>query len=347
MANLRSENTSKLENNEAELIRAVVLPVAAVSIVATAQSATVRRLDGSRIAAAEIDATVTRLMRAAGVMGVGLALLNGGGPVYVKAYGVRDVAKNVPLTTDSVMTAASLSKSTFAYLVMQLVDDHVIDLDTPIERYLSKSLPEYDGYESLAGDARYKTITARMLLDHTSGFANLRALEPAGRIQIRFEPGTRYAYSGQGFQFLQLVVESATKTPLEQLMRERIFAPIGMTRTSMTWQEHFENDFANGYDEYGRSLGPQRRQRADAAGSMQTTIADIARLIAAASAGKRLRPQTRELMFTPQVPINSRRTVSDAVIRNDRSESHQPSQLWARMGSVPVSVRADVLQGRA
>ena len=198
-----------------ELMRGVAAAAAASVVVAAAQAASVRRLDGSRIAAAEIDATVTRLMRAADVTGVGLALLNGGGPVYVKAYGLRDAGKNLPLTTDSVMTAASLSKSTFAYLVMQLVDERVIDLDVPIERYLSKPLPEHDGYESLAGDMRYRTITARMLLNHTAGFANLRALEPGGKIQIHFAPGTRYAYSGQGIQLLQLVVESATKTPLE------------------------------------------------------------------------------------------------------------------------------------
>jgi len=290
-----------------EMMRASIAVVAATSIAVAAPATSVHRLDGTRIGAAEIDATVTRLMRAAEVTGVGLAVLNGGQPVYVKAYGLRDVEKRLPLTADSVMSAASLSKSTFACMVMQLVDERVIDLDASIERYLPKPLPQYDGYESLAADARYKTITARMLLAHTAGFANLRALEPGRRIQIHFDPGTRYAYSGQGIQLLQLVVESATKTPIEQLMRERIFTPFGMMRTSMTWQERFENDFANGYDEYGRSLGPERRQRADAAGSMQTTIADIARLLGAASAGKRLRPQTRTLMFIPQIAIDSRR----------------------------------------
>ena len=54
-----------------------------------------------------------------------------------------------------------------------------------------------------------------------------------------------------------------------------------MTRTSMVWEERFESDFANGYDEYGRSLGPERRQTADAAGSMQTTLRDYASFLQA------------------------------------------------------------------
>jgi len=266
----------------------------------------IKRLDGTRLDVAEVDATVTRLMGAAEVTGLALAIFNDGRPVYMKAYGVRDKEKQLPLTPDSVMTAASFSKSTFAYMVMQLVDEGVIKLDTPVQQYLPRPLPEYEGYESLAGDVHYKQLTPRILLDHSSGFANLRALEPERKIAIHFEPGSRYAYSGQGIQLLQLVVEEVTKKPVEDLMRERIFQPFGMTRTSMVWQERFESDFANGYDEYGRSLGPQRRRTASAAGSMQTTLADFTRFMQAVAAGKRLRGRTRALMTTPQIQIASK-----------------------------------------
>jgi hypothetical protein len=93
----------------------------------------------------------------------------------------------------------------------------VIDLDAPIQRYRPRPLPEYDGYESLASDPRYKLLTARMLLDHSSGFANLRVLEPGRKTTIHFDPGSRYAYSGQGIQLLQLVVETVTKKAVEDL----------------------------------------------------------------------------------------------------------------------------------
>ena len=90
-------------------------------------------------------------------------------------------------------------------------------------------------------------------------------------------------------------------------MREKVFLPFGMTRTSMIWQERFDSDYANGYDERGRSLGPQRRRFADAAGSMQTTLADFARFMAAVMGGRRLRAPTYRQMLTPQIRIVSKR----------------------------------------
>jgi CubicO group peptidase (beta-lactamase class C family) len=279
--------------------------VAAVGTQLAASQASVKRLDASQITAGEIDATVGRLMDAAQVTGLGLAIFNDRRPVYVKAYGLRDTDQYLPLTTDSVMTAASFTKAAFAYMVMQLVDEGVIQLDTPVQRYLPRALPEYSGYESLAGDVRYERLTPRMLLDHTSGFANLRVLEPDRKIQIHFEPGTRYAYSGQGLQLLQLVVETVTRRPVEDLMRDRVFRRFGMTRTSMVWHERFESDFANGYNERGRSLGPQRRRSADVAGSMQTTLGDFTRFMEAAMKGQHLRATTYRLMLSPQIRITS------------------------------------------
>jgi CubicO group peptidase (beta-lactamase class C family) len=273
-----------------------------------AQQPAVKRLDGSKITPAEIDATVVRLMHAAEVTGVSVAILNDGKVAYLKTYGVRDKEKNLPLTENSVMTGASFTKSAFAYMVMQLVQEKILDLDKPVYQYLPKPLPDYPGYEELASDSRSKQLTARMLLSHTSGFANLRFLEPDRKLRIHFQPGSRYAYSGEGLLLLQLVVEAIiTKQPLKALMQTRVFQPLGMTRTSMVWEGHFESDFANGYDEYGRLLGPQRRKDADAAGSMQTTPRDFAQFMVAMAQGKGLSKQTRDLMLSPQIQILSKR----------------------------------------
>jgi len=274
-------------------------------LTAVAQPA-VKRLDGSSITPAEIDTTVTRLIRAAEVTGVGIAIFNDGKIAYLKAYGARDKEKNLLLTADSVMTAASWSKVAFAYMVMQLVDEKILDLDKPVYQYLPKPLPEYPKYADLAGDDRYRRITARMLLSHTSGFPNWRYINEDRKLNINFEPGTRYAYSGEGIDLLQLVVETITRKPLEELMQSRIFKPFGMSRTSMVWQSGFESDYANGYDEYGRSLGPERRKTADAAGSMQTTPRDFARFIQAVMHGEGLSRRTRELMLSVQVQIFSK-----------------------------------------
>ena len=280
---------------------------AAMSMALSAgDSQALRRLDGSTISGAEVDATATRLMKAAEVTGAGIAIFEHGKIAYVKAYGFRDKEKNLPLTVDSIMSAASFSKVAFAYMVLQLVDEGVLDLDKPVYQYLPNPLPEYPNYADLANDPRYKLITARMLLDHTSGFANWRWMEDDHKLRIHFVPGSRFAYSGEGIDLLQLVVETVTKKPLEELMQQHVFQPFGMTRTSMLWQDRFENDYANGYDEYGRSVGAHRWKRADAAGSMQTTIGDFARFVQAVMDGKRLRGKTREQMFSPQIQITSK-----------------------------------------
>ncbi|MFY9905649.1 MAG: serine hydrolase domain-containing protein [Terriglobales bacterium] len=289
--------------------RAVLLLVVAAAVgvpAAASQTQSVTRFDGSTITATEIDATVTRLMKAAEVPGVGIAIFDKGKIAYLKAYGERDKEKNLPLTVDSVMYAASFSKVAFAYLAMELVDDGTLDLDKPIYQYLPKPLPEYPNYKDLADDPRYKRITARMLLSHTGGFANFRWIEDDRKLRIHFEPGSRFAYSGEGIDLLQLVVETITKKPLDELMRERVFQPLGMTRTGMVWRDSFESDYANGYDEHGRSLGPDKRNKAEAAGSMVTTISDFAGFMQAVMEGKLLRGRTRDEMLRPQIQIISK-----------------------------------------
>lgn len=286
-----------------QIVQLVIL--AALTRSALTQTS-VNRLDGSTIPPAEIDTTVTRLMQAAEVTGVAITIFNHGDTAYQRAYGFRDKEKNLPLTTDSVMTAASLSKVAFGYMVVQLVDEKKFDLDKPVYQYLPKPLPEYSNYRDLASDPRYKKITGRMLLSHTAGFPNWRAFNDDHKLNINFEPGSRYAYSGEGINLLQLVVETITGKPLEELMQSYIFQPFGMTRTSMVWQERFESDYANGYDEYGRSMGPERRKTADAAGSMQTTPRDFARFVQAVLRGERLSKTTRGQMLSPQIQIFSK-----------------------------------------
>jgi len=291
----------------AALISSLVVAAAAATMaVGGPHALIVKRLDGSTISASEIDATVTRLMRAAKVTGVGIAILNDQKVVYLKAYGYRDKEKALPLTPDSVMSAASFTKVAFADMVMQLVQERVLELDKPIYEYLPKPLPEYSDYKDLAGDGRWKKMTARMLLDHTSGFPNWRRFEDDQKLHIHFEPGSRFAYSGEGIDLLQLVVEKITNRPLGDLMREKVFDPLGMTRTSMTWKLGFESDHAEGYDEQEKSLGPQRRPRADAAGSMLTTPRDFARFIQAVMQGEGLQKESRKAMLSPQIRILSK-----------------------------------------
>jgi CubicO group peptidase (beta-lactamase class C family) len=266
----------------------------------------IQRLDGSTITSEETDRTVTALMKAAEVTGMAIAIFNNGKIIYLKAYGLRDTEKNLPLSVDSVMSVASLSKAAFAYLAMELVDQGMLDLDRPVYMYLPKPLPEYANYADLANDPRYKQITARMLLSHTSGFANFRGAEEDGKLRIHFEPGSRFAYSGEGINLLQFVVETITKEPLEQLMQEHVFRPLEMTRTSMVWQDSFEGNYAANYDEYGRLQAPPKWHQAIAAGSMLTTPSDLSRFLQAVMEGRFLRKGTLDQMLGAQIRITSK-----------------------------------------
>src|SRR5882724_1878217 len=266
----------------------------------------ITRLDGRFISTSEIEQTVARLMREGHVTGLNVAILNDNKIVYVKSFGFRNKEENKLLTENTVMYGASFTKSVFTYLVMQLVGEGVLDLDKPIYQYLPKPLPEYEKYQGLASDERYKLISIRMLLSHTAGFPNYRWLNPDKKLDIKFTPGTKYAYSGEGINMAQLVIESITKKDVGEMMRDRIFKPLGMTHTSMTWQEQFKDDLAIGYDEKEKPLGHNQRSKVNAAGSMDTTISDYARFVEAVMQGRGLTKQMKEVMLTPQIQIYSK-----------------------------------------
>ncbi len=263
------------------------------------------RPDGSSLTPEQIDSTVGGLIQAAHVTGAGVALFHRGKVVYLRTYGLRDAESNLPLTPDSVMSAASLTKPAFATVIMRLVQRGVLDLDKPIEQYLGRRLGDSVPYADLEGDPRTAKLTLRILLDHTSGFANSRGLEADHKLHMHFEPGTRYAYSGEGINLAQFVVEKVTGRSITVLMQEALYGPLGMARSSMIWQPGFESDFANGYDEYGRSLGPERWASPSAAGSMLTSLRDYATFLGALLHNKPLGTHTTGLLFDRQIAIHS------------------------------------------
>lgn len=231
-----------------------------------------------------------------------------------KSYGVRN-AKGDPLDTDTILYGASLTKAVFATAVMQLVDEGVIDLDTTIDHYLPKPLPSYaepeveDNYArwgDLAGDDRWKKLTPRILLTHSPGFANFGFLEPDGKLRFHFDPGMRFAYSGDGFILLQFVLERGLGLDLGREMQRRVFDHFGMRNTSMMWRPDFRRNLADGWDMAGKVEPHDERSRVRAAGSMDTTIADFARFAAAFVRGKVLSKKSRAEISRPQLPITTR-----------------------------------------
>jgi CubicO group peptidase (beta-lactamase class C family) len=283
----------------------VVLPAASLTAAPPRPATTLRRLDGGKLAPSQVDAVALRLMKQAGVPGLALALIDKGRPVYVQSYGLRNVAEAKPLETGTVMYGASLTKLAFAYMVMQLVDERRFELDKPIAEYLPKPLPDYPKYAELAADPRWKKLTPRMLLDHTPGFPNFRFINPDGKLDFKFDPGTRYAYSGEGINLLQFVLETGLGIDVGKEMQRRVFDRFGMTRTSMTWREDFAGNLADGYAEDGKVETHHQRGSVRAAGSMDTTIHDYAGFLAGLVRGDGLSPASRNEMMRAQIAITA------------------------------------------
>jgi len=261
------------------------------------------RLDGSPVRVAAVEQRIPQILEAARLPGLQVAVVADGRIVYSRGFGVRDAGTGEPVGERTVFGAMSFSKTLFAYLVLQLVDEGRLDLDAPLVSYLGRPLPEYEAYGELAGDLRYERLTARMVLTHTTGFPNWRAATDSGELGFVFEPGARFSYSGEGFQLLQLVVEEITGEDLESLARARIFEPFEMERTSFVWQTAFDDDSAVGHDDYGHPTGRNEPDRAGAAGSARTTAADYARFLLAVMEGRGLSPEARQAVFSPQVRI--------------------------------------------
>jgi CubicO group peptidase (beta-lactamase class C family) len=261
--------------------------------------------------APQLEAQVRRAMAATGAQGLAIALIDDGRVVDVQAHGLRNAAGD-PLTPGTVMYGASLTKTVFAYLVAQLAGEGRIDLDAPIATMLDKPLPAYAGedryatWEHLAGDERWRAITPRIALIHSTGFANFGFLEPDRRLRIHFAPGSRYAYSGDGIILLQFALERGLGLDVGEELQRRVFDPLGMRHTSLQWRPEFAANLADGWKADGSTEPHDERSTVRAAGSMDTTIADLARFAAALVRGAGLTPRMHATMTAPLLPIATR-----------------------------------------
>jgi CubicO group peptidase (beta-lactamase class C family) len=267
---------------------------------------------------AAIDARARAALSETGAKGLAIAVIDGGRVAYVQAYGARNAAGD-PLRTDTVMYGASLTKTVMAYTTLTLVDRGKLDLDLPLADYLERPLvsygegephlARYGPYRDLAGDERWRTITARMALTHSTGFHNFWFIEPDRKLRIHFDPGSRYSYSGEGFSLLQFAIEQGSRTKGLGLdvkeLTDAIFAGLGMTRTSLQWRADFRPNLADGWNDQGEPQEHDERSNVRVAGSMDTTIGDLSKFIAALVRGDGLSPAARAEMVKPSLHIGT------------------------------------------
>ncbi|MCH7409284.1 beta-lactamase family protein [Belliella sp. DSM 111904] len=273
---------------------------------------TISRIDGSIIPVDSLNTKIEDLMETANVSGIAISVFNNNQPVFSKTYGLANVKENIPMHQSSVLYAASFAKMVFAYITMQLVQEKVIDLDRPLVEYLSKPLPDYKingwnrGYQDLKDDERYKKITGRMCLMHMTGFPNWRWLEADNKLKFKFEPGTRYSYSGEGLYLLQFVIEQITGKDYESISQERVFKPLGMRNSSQVWQTRFDTNICLGHNPLGEPYELMKWEEASAGGSMSTTLEDFNKFYTTLISNKGLSKKSFKAMTTTQVRIKSR-----------------------------------------
>ncbi|MGE0041964.1 MAG: serine hydrolase domain-containing protein [Vicinamibacterales bacterium] len=264
---------------------------------------------------------VRALARAAlastGAPGLSVAIGGEGVVQWAEGFGLADVEQQVPVTPDTVFRIASISKPITATAVMQLVERGRVSLDDPIRKWV----PAFPA----KGE---QTITIRHLLTHTSGIRHYKdgefnQVSAFGSVDeaiaifkddpLLFAPGTRYSYSTYGYNLLAGVVERASGLTFEAYVRDRVWAPAGMTRTAL---EHPQDIVMRRARQYVRGPAPAGVRNAPytdlsikwAGGGVISTASDLVRFELALESGALVKPGTLEQMRTAATLADGSRT---------------------------------------
>lgn len=221
-----------------------------------------------------------------GIPGIQLVCIRGNKEESVN-LGTISRGSDKKVTANTIFEAASLSKCVFAYSVLRLYDRNIINLDTPLSHYLSN----YERFDST--DLRYAKITARMVLRHTTGLPNWGDDKVA---KLIFTPDSTFSYSGEGFQYLQRVVEKLTNKSLNEIAQEEVFVPLGMKSSSYVWTDRF--DTLSAFGNSPEAVNGHKQQRA--AASLLSCAHDYAIFLRALMSGTGLKPETHQMMMSKQ-----------------------------------------------
>jgi CubicO group peptidase (beta-lactamase class C family) len=183
-------------------------------------------------------ASLPKLLDVTAVPGLGIAVVAGGKVSWQHYHGVTDVSTGRPVSAETLFPAASLGKPVFAYAVLRLVEEGKLDLHRPLKAYVADHAPS---------DPRGDAVTALHVLSHSSGYRNWRnAIDQP--LVPDFEPGARFQYSGEGFYYLQRVVERIAGIGFERFMDERLFKPFGMGSSTYGWRADTEARLVTGHN---------------------------------------------------------------------------------------------------
>jgi CubicO group peptidase (beta-lactamase class C family) len=263
----------------------------------------IRTLSGKKISVGAMDSYLLSQMDSMGLPGLSIAIINDSKIIYYRTFGVVNADTKEKVSEETLFDAGSLSKTPFTYLVMRMADQGILNLDQPLYTYLP--------YPDIEQDERYKLITARMVLCHTSGFPNWRFLNEDRKLDLKFTPGTQFLYSGEGFEYLTNVVahiKNIPKNDLQHLFEEEVSGPLEMKYACFTWNDYVAKHQATGHVDGNVSGGwgiNAGRPDFAASYSLQTEAISYAKFIIALMQEEGLKNETFDEMFLARIKIPS------------------------------------------
>lgn len=249
----------------------------------------------------ELEDSIPGLMEKALIPGLSIAVIRKGDLFWQKELGVKNMDTKDPVSGNTVFEAASLSKPVFAYAVMKMAERDEIDIDKPLVEYVSDQYVEENFLARKIDDDRFRKITTRMVLSHQTGFPNWRGSNP---LTFNRDPGERFGYSGEGFGFLQKVIEHITGISLNDFVGKEVFIPLEMGQSSFNWEEEYELSTSIPHNSIMEAGKKYKFTRGHAAASLHTTAVDYARFMMELIHPTVADSSTIAAMLSPQVMVD-------------------------------------------
>jgi CubicO group peptidase (beta-lactamase class C family) len=245
-----------------------------------------------------LEKNIPILMKRDLVPGLTAALILDGKIVWTRSYGYLNASTQKPVTDKTIFEAASLTKVVTSYAVLKMVDQGLLNLDSPLNKYLGNN------YE-VGDDARINGITARHVLTHSSGFPNWRP-NNSKILPILFNPGERWSYSGEGFVYLSKVAEKISRMPFDKLVMETVFRPLKMENSSLIWKNEYDSTKIFRHNWLGEVSYKDESKWVNAAASMHTSAEDYAKFMITVLNGHGLSKAAGSAMLSIQFKANEK-----------------------------------------
>ncbi|WP_294208199.1 class A beta-lactamase-related serine hydrolase [uncultured Chryseobacterium sp.] len=240
----------------------------------------------------EVTDNLEQLLKDNHIPTLGLGIIENGKLTQIRVTGTFD--GKTTASVNSLFNVASLTKPVTAMIALRLVSLGKWKLDEPLDHYWTDP--------DIARDPRHKLLTTRLILSHQTGFPNWRWQTKDKKLSFGFDPGTRYQYSGEGFEYLRRALENKFHKNLEQLAQELIFRPLDMHDTSYIWNE--QNNSGRTVTGYDKSLKPYATVKntiPNAADDLMTSVGDYSKFLTAVMNNELLSPGIFKEMTTRQV----------------------------------------------